>query len=144
MEWESLVRDGSLKIHVSHGAESREQIRQSMAGEFTLVDHTALLTFPHPVPPILILFFARLPLLPRPSHPAVRHLPAGTPRTTLSQEPHTPLILALGRQRQADLYEFETSLVYKASSRIARATQRNSVSKNKTKTKPDLIFLTFG
>jgi hypothetical protein len=37
---------------------------------------------------------------------------------------HTSLILALGRQRQA-------SLVYRVSSRTARATQRNPVSKNK-------------
>jgi hypothetical protein len=40
----------------------------------------------------------------------------------------TPLIPALGRQRQP---EFEASLVYKVSSRTARATQRNPVSKNK-------------
>jgi hypothetical protein len=36
-----------------------------------------------------------------------------------------------GRGRQ--ISEFEASLVYKASSRIARAIQRNPVSKNKTK-----------
>jgi hypothetical protein len=44
---------------------------------------------------------------------------------------HTPLILALWRQRQrqADLYDFKASLVYKESSRTARATQRNPVSK---------------
>jgi hypothetical protein len=48
---------------------------------------------------------------------------------------HTPLIQVLGRQRQA-ISEFETSLVYKMSSRTARATQRNPVSKNqKPKTK---------
>jgi hypothetical protein len=41
-----------------------------------------------------------------------------------------PLILALGRQRQA-MSEFEASLVYKVSSRTARATQRNPVSKKK-------------
>jgi hypothetical protein len=35
-----------------------------------------------------------------------------------------PLITALGRQRQAD---FEASLVYKVSSRTARAIQRNPV-----------------
>jgi hypothetical protein len=36
------------------------------------------------------------------------------------------LIPALGRQRQADLCEFEASLIYKESSRTARAvTQRN-------------------
>jgi hypothetical protein len=42
----------------------------------------------------------------------------------------TPLILALGRQRRR-LSEFESSLVYRVSSRTARATQRNPVSKNK-------------
>ena len=37
-----------------------------------------------------------------------------------------PLILALGRQRQVDLYEFKASLVYKVRTRSARAvTQRN-------------------
>jgi hypothetical protein len=44
-----------------------------------------------------------------------------------------PLIPALRRQRQVDLCEFEASLVYTASSRTARVTQRNSVlEKNKT------------
>jgi hypothetical protein len=33
----------------------------------------------------------------------------------------TTLILALRRQRQVDLYEFEASLVYKVNSRTARA-----------------------
>jgi hypothetical protein len=47
------------------------------------------------------------------------------------------LIPALGRQRQAD-FELEANLVYKVSSRSARATQRNPVStpappKNKIK-----------
>ena len=46
-----------------------------------------------------------------------------------------PLIPELQRQRQVDLCEFETSLVYRASSRIARATQKNPVSKTKP-TKP--------
>jgi hypothetical protein len=44
--------------------------------------------------------------------------------------------LALGKQRQANLCEFQTSLVYSASSRTARTTLRNPVSKtkqNKTK-----------
>jgi hypothetical protein len=45
------------------------------------------------------------------------------------------LILALGRQRQVDFYDFEASLVYRVSSRIARATQRNPISKNKPKKK---------
>jgi hypothetical protein len=48
----------------------------------------------------------------------------------------TPLIPALGRQRQAlslRISEIEGSLVYKVSSRTARATQRNPVSKNKIK-----------
>jgi hypothetical protein len=40
-----------------------------------------------------------------------------------------PLIPALGRQRRR-ISEFEASLVYRVSSRTARATQRNPVSKN--------------
>jgi len=43
---------------------------------------------------------------------------------------HMPLIPALGRQRQAD---FKASVVYKLSSRTARAIQRNPVSKNQKK-----------
>lgn len=35
-----------------------------------------------------------------------------------------PSIIALGRQRQAHLYEFETSLIYTVSYRLAKATQR--------------------
>ena len=42
-------------------------------------------------------------------------------------------IPALGRQRQATIYEFEASLVYRASSRTARATQRISETKKKEK-----------
>jgi hypothetical protein len=38
-----------------------------------------------------------------------------------------PLIPALGRQRQV-ISEFEASLVYRMSSRTARATQRNPIS----------------
>jgi hypothetical protein len=45
------------------------------------------------------------------------------------------LIPELGRQRQADLYEFKTSLVYRLSSRITTATQRNPVSIKQNKTK---------
>jgi hypothetical protein len=39
----------------------------------------------------------------------------------------SPLILVLGRWRQEDLCEFLASLVYRVSSRIARATQRNPI-----------------
>ena len=49
-----------------------------------------------------------------------------------------PLISALGRKRekQEDLCEFETSLVYRASSRTGtKATERNPVSKTKTNKK---------
>ena len=43
---------------------------------------------------------------------------------------HTPLIPALGRQKQADLCEFKDNLVYRVSARTAKDTQRNPVSKN--------------
>jgi hypothetical protein len=44
------------------------------------------------------------------------------------------LLSALGRQRQADLCEFEASLVYRVTSKTARGTQRSNISKqNKTK-----------
>lgn len=43
------------------------------------------------------------------------------------------LTLALGRQRLVDLYESEASLVYKASSRTAKAIRINPVSKKKKK-----------
>ena len=50
-----------------------------------------------------------------------------------------PLIPALGRQRQVDLCEFKSNLVYRVSSRTARAvTQRNPVLK--TATKKGFIF----
>lgn len=42
---------------------------------------------------------------------------------------HAFKTLALGRQRQMDLSEFEASLVYKASSLTARPTQRSPASK---------------
>ena len=42
-----------------------------------------------------------------------------------------PLILALRRQTQEDLCEFEASLIYNTNSRTAR-TQRNPVFRNKT------------
>ena len=41
---------------------------------------------------------------------------------------HMLLILALGRQRQADLCEFEASLVYRVSSRTARMLHSETVS----------------
>jgi hypothetical protein len=45
-----------------------------------------------------------------------------------------PFREALGRQKHAELCEFKASLVYRASSRTAKAPQRNPVSKqNKTK-----------
>ena len=44
---------------------------------------------------------------------------------------HVPLIPVLGRQRQEDICEFEVSLVYRVSSRTAKATQRNPVSTEK-------------
>jgi hypothetical protein len=47
----------------------------------------------------------------------------------------TPLIPTLGRQRQVDLCELEASLVYRVSSRVARATHRNPVLKNKAQNK---------
>jgi hypothetical protein len=46
-----------------------------------------------------------------------------------------------GRGRQ--ISEFEASLVYKVSSRTARATQRNPVSKNQTKTKKKKKIISF-
>jgi hypothetical protein len=42
--------------------------------------------------------------------------------------------VALWKQRQENLCEFQASLVYRASSKTARATQRNPVSKKEVKT----------
>jgi hypothetical protein len=42
-----------------------------------------------------------------------------------------PLILALGTQKYVNRYEFEASLVYKASSRTARAIKSDPVLKRK-------------
>jgi hypothetical protein len=42
-----------------------------------------------------------------------------------------PLIPVFGKQRQVDLSEFKTSLVYRMSFRRAKATQRNLLLKNK-------------
>ena len=48
-----------------------------------------------------------------------------------------PLIPALRRQRQEDLCEFEAKLIYRVSSRTARATYRETLSrKTKTQNKP--------
>jgi hypothetical protein len=46
-----------------------------------------------------------------------------------------PLIPKLWRQRQADFWELTASIVSRKSSRIARATHRNSVSKSPKKGK---------
>ena len=46
-----------------------------------------------------------------------------------------PLIPALRRLKQVDLCEFKASLVYRVSSRTARAIQRNPVSKKNQKKK---------
>jgi hypothetical protein len=54
-----------------------------------------------------------------------------------------PLILTLGRQRQADLYEFNASLICKVSFTTARATQRNTVSKNQPANKHPRLFNAF-
>jgi hypothetical protein len=40
-----------------------------------------------------------------------------------------PLVLALRKQRQVDIWEDKASLVYRESSRTARSVQRNFVSK---------------
>ena len=45
------------------------------------------------------------------------------------------LVPALWRQSQVDFYEFEVSLIYRANSRIAKATHRNVVSKNQEQNK---------
>jgi hypothetical protein len=46
-----------------------------------------------------------------------------------------------GRGRQ--ISEFEASLIYRVSSRIARTTQRNPVSKNQKKKKKNWVFCFF-
>ena len=51
----------------------------------------------------------------------------------------TPLIPALGRQRQVDLYEFETSLIYRASSRTGTKTTEKPCFE-KAKKKKSLLF----
>jgi hypothetical protein len=49
---------------------------------------------------------------------------------------HTPLIRALGRQRQADCFDFEASLVCRISSQTARATPGNLVLKQQQQNPP--------
>lgn len=44
-----------------------------------------------------------------------------------------PIIPELERQRQEDLNEFESSLLYISISRIVRTTKRDPVSENETK-----------
>jgi hypothetical protein len=57
-----------------------------------------------------------------------KHLLTSVESKTLRQAQwRTPLIPALGRQRQVDL----SPMVYRASSRTARAIQRNPILKNK-------------
>jgi hypothetical protein len=51
-----------------------------------------------------------------------------------------PLIPALGRQKQAELCEFEASLAYRASSRTAKATYRNPVLKKQKQIKNQQRF----
>jgi hypothetical protein len=46
---------------------------------------------------------------------------------------YIPLIPALRRQGQADFSDLKASLLYRASPRTPKATQRNPVSKNKIK-----------
>ena len=56
----------------------------------------------------------------------------------------TPLIPALGKQRQADLYEFEVSLVYKSWFRERLQSHREPLSqknKNKTKQKKNYVYM---
>lgn len=43
------------------------------------------------------------------------------------------LILALGKQKKVDFCELKASIVYRVSFRTAKATERNSILKNKTK-----------
>lgn len=46
---------------------------------------------------------------------------------------HTPLIITLGRQRQAALYEYKTSLVYTAGSRTAKGYTVETLSQKQNK-----------
>ena len=50
---------------------------------------------------------------------------------TITQQLKSYHYAALRKQREVDLCEFKASLVYRASSKTARVTQRNPVLKNK-------------
>jgi hypothetical protein len=54
--------------------------------------------------------------------------------TVAGQQWSTPLIPAMGRQRQADLCEVQASLVHRACSRTARDTQKPCLEIPKKKT----------
>uniref|UniRef100_A0A8C8UGM1 Ankyrin repeat domain-containing protein 7 n=1 Tax=Peromyscus maniculatus bairdii TaxID=230844 RepID=A0A8C8UGM1_PERMB len=61
--------------------------------------------------------------------------------TKTSRRWHPPLIPALGRQRQADLCEFEANLVCRMRSGIhTKTTQRNPVLKTKSKQKQKSLY----
>jgi hypothetical protein len=63
---------------------------------------------------------------------AIQRIPASKNQKKKKSTPHTLLIPALrGRGRQISVSEFRASLVYRVSSRTARATWRNPVSKKK-------------
>jgi hypothetical protein len=55
------------------------------------------------------------------------------------QDMCTCLYLQQRRLREADLWEFEVSLVYRVSSRTSRATQRNPVSQTQTKQRERVV-----
>jgi Sec-independent protein translocase protein TatA len=86
--------------------------------------------------PLSFILLQKIPQVSESSHPHPRPLFCCN-QHALSKTKHlagqwycTPLIPALGRQRQAWISEFKASLIYRVSSRTARATQRNPVSKN--------------
>lgn len=64
------------------------------------------------------------PVLYRPSGVAFLHCLSWFQRDKISRSWHTPLIPALRRQRQKDLYEFKASLVFRESSRTAKTNKK--------------------
>ena len=54
---------------------------------------------------------------------------------------HTPLIPALGKQRQAQPHEVETTLVYRVSSWAARATQKCCLKKQANRSTTEKVWL---